>query len=126
MGQGADAREKHVAALNTLLWQRLAELPDITRNSPPDARPELANFSVDGIKSETMLHFLESKGIYVSSGSACSRGEASHTLTAMGLARRRIDTALRVSFCADNTPEDVNALADALAAGIRTLAKMRR
>ena len=50
----------------------------------------------------------------------------SHTLTAMGLARRRIDTALRVSFCADNTPEDVNALADALAAGIRTLAKMRR
>lgn len=126
MEQGADAREKHIAALNALLWQRLEQLPGITRNSPPDARPELANFSVDGIKSETMLHFLESKGIYVSSGSACSRGEASHTLTAMGLARRRVDTALRVSFCADNTPDDVNALADALAAGIRTLAKMRR
>ncbi len=126
MGADAAAREAHIAALNALLWQRLAELPGITRNSPPDARPELANFSVDGIKSETMLHFLDSKGICVSSGSACSRGEASHTLTAMGLARRRIDTALRVSFCADSTPDDVNALADALAEGIRTLAKMRR
>ena len=126
MGADAAARERHIAALNALLWHRLAELPGITRNSPPDARPELANFSVDGVKSETMLHFLDSRGVCVSSGSACSRGEASHTLTAMGLARRRIDTALRVSFCADNTPDDVNALADALAEGIRTLAKMRR
>lgn len=126
MGAGAAAREKHIAALNALLWQRLAALPGITRNSPTDARPELANFSVDGIKSETMLHFLDRRGICVSSGSACSRGEASHTLTAMGLARRRVDTALRVSFCAENTPGDVHALADALAEGIRTLAKMRR
>lgn len=126
MRHGAAARAQHITALNALLWQRLAQLPGVTRNSPPDALPEVANFSVDAIRSETMLHFLESREIYVSSGSACSRGEASHTLTAMGLARRRVDTALRVSFCAENTPDDVNALADALAEGMRTLAKMRR
>lgn len=126
MGHGANARAKHIAALSALLWERLAALPGITRNSPPDALPELANFSVDGVRSEVMLHFLESRQIYVSSGSACSRGEASHTLTAMGLARRRVETALRVSFCGENTPDDVDALAGALADGMRTLAKMRR
>lgn len=126
MNRDAAARETHIAALSALLWERLGALPGITRNSPPDALPELANFSVDGIKSEVMLHFLESREIYVSSGSACSRGEASHTLTAMGLARRRIETALRVSFCGENTADDVDALAGALADGMRTLAKMRR
>ena len=75
---------------------------------------------------ETMLHFLESRDVYVSSGSACSRGEASHTLTAMGLPKSRVDTALRVSFSGESTPEDVRALLDALAEGMRTLAKIRR
>ena len=81
---------------------------------------------VEGVKSETMLHFLESRDVYVSSGSACSRGEASHTLTAMGLPKSRVDTALRVSFSGESTPEDVRALLDALAEGMRTLAKIRR
>ena len=74
----------------------------------------------------TMLHFLESRDVYVSSGSACSRGETSHTLTAMGLPKSRVDTALRVSFSGESTPEDVRALLDALAEGMRTLAKIRR
>ncbi len=121
-----DARAAHIAALNARLWAGLAQMPGITRNSPPDARPELANFSVDGIKSETMLHFLESRDICVSSGSACGRGEASHTLQAMGLPRARVDTALRVSLCGENTMEDIEALLAALQEGIRTLAHMRR
>ena len=58
------------------------------RNSPQSGHPAIANFSVPGIRSETMLHFLEARGVYVSSGSACARGEASHTLSAMGLAKR--------------------------------------
>ena len=83
--------------------------------------PEVLNFSLNVIRSETMLHHLETMGVYVSSGSACSKGAASHTLTAMGLGPRRIDTAIRASFCADNTPEDVDALLDGLRAGLREL-----
>ena len=49
-----------------------------------------------------------------------------HTLTAMGLPKSRVDTALRVSFSGESTPEDVRALLDALAEGMRTLAKIRR
>lgn len=119
-------RAGRIAALNKTLRDALAGMPGIVLNSPVDALPELVNFSVEGVKSETMLHFLESRDVYVSSGSACSRGEASHTLTAMGLPKSRVDTALRVSFSGESTPEDVRALLDALAEGMRTLAKIRR
>ena len=119
-------RAGRIAALNKTLRDALAGMPGIVLNSPADALPELVNFSVEGVKSETMLHFLESRDVYVSSGSACSRGEASHTLTAMGLPKSRVDTALRVSFSGESTPEDVRALLDALAEGMRTLAKIRR
>ena len=119
-------RAGRIAALNKTLRDALAGMPGVVLNSPADALPELVNFSVEGVKSETMLHFLESRDVYVSSGSACSRGEASHTLTAMGLPKSRVDTALRVSFSGESTPEDVRALLDALAEGMRTLAKIRR
>ena len=42
--------------------------------------------------------------------SACSRGNRSPVLTALGLSGREIDSALRVSFCRDNTEEDVDRL----------------
>ena len=37
-----------IRALNELLWQELAGIEGITRNSPPDALPDIANFSVAG------------------------------------------------------------------------------
>lgn len=115
----------HLQALCDRLLAALSQMPHITRNSPSNALSSLVNFSVSDIKSETMLHFLESRGVYVSSGSACSKGEASHTLTAMHLPKRRIDTALRVSFCAENTFADVDALLAALQEGMETLSKIR-
>lgn len=125
MQSGWKTRTQRLAALNKMLCDGIAQLDGIVKNSPDDALSEIVNFSVDGIKSETMLHFLESRDIYVSSGSACSKGEASHTLTAMGLSRRRIDTAIRVSFCGDTTEDDVRALLDALREGMGSLAHMR-
>ena len=71
--------------------------------------PEVLNFSENCIKSETMLAHLAQQQVYVSSASACGRGQPSHTLAAMGRDPLAIDTAIRVSFCADNTPEDVDA-----------------
>lgn len=115
-----------IPMLRDRLAAALAQMPDVVMNSPADALPCVINFSVNGIKSETLLHFLESRDIYVSSGSACTKGEASHTLLAMHLPRARIDSALRISFCAENTQADVDALVAALHEGIATLAKIRR
>ncbi len=119
-------RARRVKELSDRLWKGLEKIEGITRNSPADALPDVANFSVANVKSETMLHFLESREIYVSSGSACSKGEASHTLNAMGLPRSRVDTAIRVSFSGENTAGDVDALLEALAEGCRTLAKIKK
>lgn len=107
--------------LNLQLRDGLAELPGVVLNSPAEASPYVCNFSLPGVRSETMLHYLEQQEIYVSSGSACSKGAASHTLTAMGLPAPRIDGALRVSFCDTSSPQDVDALLAGLREGLTTL-----
>lgn len=89
--------------------------PFVKINSTDEGLPYILNISVVGYRSETILHFLDSKGIFVSSGSACAKGELSHTLTAMGLSKKEIDSAIRISFSRYNTCEDI----DRLVAGIK-------
>lgn len=115
------ARAAHTAALNARLRAGLAALPGITINSPDDAVPEVLNFSQHAVMSQTLLSYLSDRKIYLSSGSACDKGEPSHSLQAMGCDENTINTALRVSFCADNTEEDVDALLAALKSGLAEL-----
>lgn len=115
----------YINELNAYAKERLLELDDIVINSPEDALPYIINFSALGIRSETMLHFLAQKEIYVSSGSACAKGKPSHVLSAAGLSREQADSALRVSFCELNTKEDIDALISALKEGINTLARRK-
>ena len=96
-------------------------MPEVTLNSPENAMPYIVNLSAGRVRAETMLHFLAQRGIYVSSGSACGKAKPSHVLTAMGLPRERIESSLRVSLSAENTMEEIDAFADALALGLQTL-----
>lgn len=114
-----------VKELNLYLRQKLGELSDIIINSPLEASPYILNFSALGIRSETMLHHLSSKGVYVSSGSACSKGGKSHVLSALGLDENVIDSAIRVSFSKHSTYEDVDALIEALVQGLNTLQRKK-
>lgn len=105
---------KHVSQLNLAARQKLSKINGVVINSPENALPHILNLSITGYRSETLLHFLESKGIYVSSGSACSKGQQSHVLTSMGLDKKIADSALRISFSRYNTQQDVDSLADAI------------
>ena len=111
------SRDAAVRALNLRLREGLKAFPEVVINSPENAVPEVLNFSEMCIKSETMLAHLAQQQVYVSSASACGRGQPSHTLAAMGRDPLAIDTAIRVSFCADNTPEDVDAFLNAFEDG---------
>lgn len=112
---------EQVAALCAYLRAQVAQtLPFAAFNGKSDV-PHIVNFSVEGCKSEVMLRVLEQDEVYVSSGSACSRGKQSGVLTALGLPKSRTDTALRVSFCPENTVEDVDALLAALQKGAALL-----
>ncbi len=100
--------------LNAYLRKRLSEIDGTVINSPENALGYVINFSVTGKKSETMVHFLAERGIYVSSGSACAKGKQSYVLKAAGLDKGLSDTAIRVSFSKYNTTQDIDALAEAI------------
>lgn len=78
--------------------------------SPEDASPFILNVSFPGLRSEVLLHHLEEKDIFVSTGSACHsrKNSKSHVLTAMNLAHEIIDSAIRFSFSAFNNEEEVD------------------
>ena len=92
--------------------QKLSGLEGVEVNSPVEGLPYLLNFSALGIRSETMLHFLAQRGIYVSSGSACAKGKQSHVLKAAGLPDSRISSAIRVSLSRESIERDAGAPAE--------------
>lgn len=85
--------------------------------SPEDASPYIINVSFKGIKAEVLLHHLEQKNIFVSTGSACSsrKKRHSHVLTAMGVAGCDIEGAVRFSFSSLNSEDDINDAINSLA-----------
>ncbi|MBQ8388902.1 MAG: cysteine desulfurase [Clostridia bacterium] len=101
--------------------------PEITLNLPRRAAPHVLSITLPSIKSETMLHYLSSKGICVSSGSACSSHsqKTSATLLAFGLDPKAADCTLRVSLCRYNEKEDIEALAAALQSGLSELIRIK-
>ncbi len=99
----------------------------IRPNLPPVSAPHILSLTLPGIKSETALNFLSSRDICISSGSACSTHSraVSRALLAFGLTERDADTTVRVSLSRETTEDEIDALASALADGVRTLAKIR-
>lgn len=116
---------KNAKELKAQLISGLEKIDKIEINSQNDSFPYIVNFSTMQIKSETLMHFLEQKEIYVSGGSACAKGNRSHVLSSLSLPDKAIDTAIRVSFCGENTKEDVDALLEALKEAIDTLQKIK-
>lgn len=105
---------KKINELNIYAREVLTKTDFIKINSPESALPYVLNISVPGYRSETLLHFLEAKGIYVSSGSACAKGHGSYVLNEMGLKQTEVDSALRISFSRFNKKEEIDKLCDAL------------
>ena len=110
-------------SLNKYARQIFLDSGFININSPENALPYILNISVIGYRSETLLHFLESKNIFVSSGSACAKGETSYVLAALGLSKAHADSTLRLSFSKDNTKEDIDLCLTALKEAV---SKLRR
>ncbi|MDE7229943.1 MAG: cysteine desulfurase [Oscillospiraceae bacterium] len=114
---------EHFSELKNYLLERLSKMNDIGINSKEDCLPNIVNFSVRGVRSEIMLHSLEEGEIYVSNGSACSKGKKSEVLTAFGVSDKDADCAVRVSFCAENTAAEVDALCNKIE---KTIERVRR
>lgn len=114
---------KKIKELNDYAKHTIGSLQDVTVISPEDALPYILNVSVKGIRSETMLHHLAQQKVYVSSGSACAKGQPSHVLKALGIEKDLADSALRISFSKYSTKEDIDALYRGIQSGIQSLVK---
>lgn len=114
-------RTEKLENLRKYFTGKIASMEGITVNSRPDAVPYIVNISVKGIRSEIILHFLEEKEIYISSGSACSKGAKSGVLGEFGISPALEDSALRISFTHENTEAEIDEFAEALNAAQKRL-----
>lgn len=125
-------REKSYAAVSkikeALTDKILKRIDNVTIHGGENALPYVLNMSFKGVKSEVLLHSMESAKIMVSSGSACSSNHPSpsHVLGAMGVKRELIDSSLRFSFSAYNTLEETEIVADTLEKQVGILRKVMR
>ena len=111
---------EHMAHLRDLAREKLAQIDGLVLIGS-QAAPHIVNLSLPGLRSQGIINCLQSDGIYVSAGSACSKGHRSHVLEAMHLSPAVIDGSIRVSFSRDNTEADVDALYHALLHAKQTL-----
>lgn len=103
-----DEKVRHMREVKQHLIDELTGIEEVYSNSG-DA-PHIASITFKGVRSEVMLHALEERGVYVSSGSACSSNKhsTSGTLKAIGLPPEKLESTLRFSFSPENTIEQVD------------------
>ncbi len=132
-GEAAKAQKSRLEDnLNKILSLRsrlLAGIPsDCIPNIPHNPAPHIVSLTLPNIKSETMVHFLSSKNICVSSGSACSSHgkHSSYSLKAFGLDERSADSTIRISLSAENTIDEIDFLIAALNEALASLVRISR
>lgn len=121
--------EEKVSLLKNHLLNGIAQnIENIHINSPKDSSAYILNVSFPPIRSEILLHVLESNGIYISTGSACSskKNSKSYVLKSMALKDNIIDSAIRFSFSSLNTKEEIDYTIDVLKKEITKLRKIIR
>lgn len=120
-----DQRFEYVKSLQSYLSERCGQYDNIHVNSDADCSPYVNSIAVSGLKSEVLLHFLEEQEIYVSSGSACSKGKKSSVLQEFKVSEKYLDSTIRISLSKNNTKKEIDILINALEEADKRLCKIR-
>lgn len=125
-----DEKIERLTALKDHITDGVLEIPGVCVNSKKGAEsaPHIVSISVEGVRAEVLLHALEEKGIYVSSGSACSSNHPgiSGTLRGIRLADALLTATIRVSLCDTNTAEEAECFLAAMRELVPALRKFTR
>ena len=107
-----EAKVDQIYALKERMVNGLNEIEGVTVHglTGRDSAPQIVSAGFEGVRAEVLLHALEDRGVYVSSGSACSSNHPgiSGTLKGIGVKDSLLDSTLRFSFGLFNTEEDVD------------------
>ncbi len=138
-GFGAAAKEMYtnhaekvakLIELKDYMTDRLGEIEGCVINSKKGngSAPQIVSVSFEGVRSEVLLHALEDKGVYVSSGSACSSNHPgiSGTLKGIGVSQKLLDSTIRMSFGIFSTKEEVDYTIDVLKELVPVLRRYQR
>lgn len=124
-----EAKIERLYGLRERMIEGLKALPGVAINGHEgrENAPQIVSASFEGVRSEVLLHALEEKGIYVSSGSACSVNHpgVSGTLRGIGVKKELLDSTIRFSFGLFNTPEEVDYCLEVLAELLPVLRRYR-
>ena len=119
----ADQRQRaeRLGALRDQLWRGLEALGGVHRNGAAQPRlPHNLNVTIDGVDGAALLRQLRG-GLAVSSGSACSAGEPSHVLRALGLSRQQAAASLRFGLGRHTSEAEIAAAGEMVAAAVAEL-----
>lgn len=105
-----------LAELKDIFLEEIAQLSGVEVLSPPDGAPHIVCLSIEGVRGEVLLHALEAKKIYISTGSACtSKKGVGRVGQGLGLTRTEAEGVVRISFSPFNTPDEAAEAADQMA-----------
>ena len=103
-----DKNYKYIEGLNNKICDKLREYPLVHINSTDKSIPHTINFSLRNIKSETFVHALDEKEIYISTKSACSSADSmSNAVYAVSKDKDIANHSLRISISYMTTEEEV-------------------
>lgn len=127
---GLEEHQKYISGIKDIIIDGVQKLDGVTVSSLKGnaGAMHVVSISIEGVKSEVLLHALEDKGICVSSGSACSTHHPgiSGTLKGIGLKESLLDSTIRVSLCELNTKEEAEYFLETLAELIPQLRRFTR
>lgn len=132
--ENLDEKRAHLYGLKQRFIDGIEKLEGthVNGKTGEDSAPHIVSVSFEGIRSEVLLHSLEDRGIYVSSGSACSsnnhagKQKGSKTLRNIHLKENLLDSTLRFSFSVHTTEEEINYALEVLGELLPVLKKYTR
>ena len=125
-----EAKVEQIYDLKDRMVKGLQEIEGVTVHglTGRDSAPQIVSAGFEGVRAEVLLHALEDRGVYVSSGSACSSNHPgiSGTLKGIGVKDSLLDSTLRFSFGLFNTEDDVDYCLEQLRELLPMLRRYRR
>ena len=113
-----DEDTKRMRELREYMIEGLLKIDGVRINGGQgeEAAPHIVSASISGVRAEVLLHSLEDKGIYISSGSACASNKpaVSETLKAISLPKELLDSTVRFSFSVFTSKEEIDYTLDCL------------
>ncbi len=116
----------NITALHKHLVSALSGMEGACLHLPETKVSHILNVSFEGLRGEVLVRLLGEKGIYVGTGSACSRGKVSRILLECGVRHAEAEGAVRISLCRLNTRSEIDVFLEELSAAVKQLRRFGR